>query len=169
MRSLEVTIEVTAEVETDAPADAAAEETRKTGMTEIEKEIEENINKGIMIIEVKAKNILLEVTRNNGMITGTETTGTEEMAKVVDEVENGTIIIKVKVMKTEVGVIDGINIRNIHPKAITQGPIIRTPIIINHHQWDIKVNINSHLYNTHPIIPRHNIQIHNHKHNPLKH
>ena len=168
MRILGVTIEVAVKAETDAPADAAAEVTRKTGTTEIEKEIEENTNKGIMTTEVKAKKILLEVAGNNGMKKGIETIGTEEMPKEGAKVEIG-IIIEVKVMEIEDGGVDGINIHNIHLKAIIQGPIIRTPIIIDHHQWDIKVNINSHLHNTHPIIPRHNIQIHNHKRNPLKH
>ena len=168
MRSFGITIEVTVKVETDAPADAAAEVAQKTGTTETEKEIEENTNKGIMTIEVKAKKILLEVAGNNGMKKGLETIGIEEMPKEGAKVEIG-IIIEVKVIETEVGGIDGINIRNIHLKAITQGPIIRTPIITNHHQWDIKVNINSHLHNIHPIIPHNNIQIHNHKCNPLKH
>ena len=152
MRILGVTIEVAVEAETDVPADTAVEGTQKTETTEIEMEIEGNINKGIMTIEVKPKKIRREVAGNSGMIMGTETIETEEMAKVVDEVENGTII-EIKVMGTEDGGIDGINIRNTHLKVIIQGPIIRTPIITDHHPWDIKVNTNSHLHNTHRILP----------------
>ena len=155
------------EAETDVPVDATAEVTRKTEMTEIEMEIEGNTNKGIMTIEVKPKKILLEVAGNSGMITGIETIGTEEMAKEVEEVKYGAII-EVKVIGIEDGGVDGINIRNTHLKVIVQGPIIRIPIITDHHPWDIKVSINSHLHNTHPIIPHNNIQIHNHKRNPLK-
>ena len=102
MRILGVTIEVTVKAETDAPADAVVVVTQKTGTTEIEKEIEENTNKGIMTIEVKAKKILLVVAGNNGMKKGIETIGIEEMPKEGAKVEIG-IIIEVKVMEIEVG------------------------------------------------------------------
>ena len=156
MTILGVTIKVAVEAETDVPADAEA--TLKTETTKIGMEIEVNTNKGIMTIEVKTRKISLEVTENSRMIMGIETIETEEMAKVVEEVKNGTIT-KVKVMGVEDGGIDGINIHNTHLKVIAQGPTIRTPIIIDHHPWDIKVSINSHLHNTHRIIPHNNIQI----------
>ena len=164
---LGVTIEVVVEAETDVPADAEAEVTLKTETTEIGMEIKVNTNKGIMTIEVKTRKIPLEVAGSSEMIMGIETIGTEEMAKVVEGVENGTIT-KIKVMGVEDGGIDGINICNTHLKVIVQGPTIRTPIIIDHHPWDIKVSINSHLHNTHRIIPHNNIQIHNRKRNPPK-
>ena len=84
----------------------------------------------------------------------------EEMAKVVEEVKNGTLT-KVKVMGIEDGDVDGINIHNSHLKVMPQGPTIRTRIITDHHPWDIKVNISNHLHNTHPTIPHNSTQTHN--------
>ena len=167
MKILGVTIEVEVEAETDVPMDVEVEVTLKTGTTETGMEIEGNINKGTMTIEVKSKKIPLEVIGNSGIITGIEIIGTEEIAKVVEEVENGTII-KVKVMGVEDWDMDGIHIHNTHCKVIAKGSTIRTPIIIDRHPWDIKVSINSHLHNTHSIIPHNNIQTHSHKCNPPK-
>ena len=132
------------------------EETLITGMIIKIEELAAVKDKGTFnIIEGKGKKIHFEGAKDNGMemtpITMIETTGIEipKVKVMLIGVEDGIIIIEVKdIVIGEEGE-DGIPISNITIQGINNKPNIQTQIIIVHQLWDINIDTQSHINNTH--------------------
>ena len=139
----------------EVPMAMETEETLITGMIiKIEEPAAVKDNGTFNIIEGEGKKIHLEGAADNGMemtlITVTETTGIEiPMVKVIlTGVEDGIIITEVKdIVIVEEGE-DGIPINNIIIQGINN-PNFQTQIIIVHRLWDINIDTQSHMSNTH--------------------
>ena len=114
------------------------DETRTIGTTETAEEIGENINKDTMITGDKGKITRPVVAGSSGII---RTIGTEEpKGKVAVEERSGTEV-KVKVMGTEAGVIDGTHTNNTLPQDITQAHTIKIRTTTAPRLWGIKPSI----------------------------
>ena len=85
------------------------------------------------------------------LVTVTETIGIEipTVKVMLTGVEDGIIIMEVKdIVIAEEGE-DGIPISNITIQGINNNPNFPTQIIIVHHLWDINIDTQSHMSNTH--------------------
>ena len=112
-------------------------------------------NRTLNIIEGRDKITHIEVDKDSGMVM-TQTTMTEKigieipMVKVIlIGVEDGIIITEVKDTVIVAEGEDGIPISNITIKDINRNPNFQIQIIIVHHQWDINIDIQSHMANIH--------------------
>ena len=140
----------------EVPVAMEMEETLITGMiSKIEEPAAVKHNGTSSIIEGVDKITHFENNEDSGMemtlITVTETTGIEiPMVKVIlTGVEDGIITIEVKdIVIGEEGE-DGIPISNIMIQGIKNKPNFQTLIIIIHNLWDINIDTQSHMSNTH--------------------
>ena len=140
---------------TEIPMAVELEETLITGMIiKIEELVTVKDNWNSSIIEGMDKITHLEVDEDNGMemilITVTETIGIEilKVKVILTGVEDGILIIEVKdIVIVEEGE-DEIPINNIMIQGINN-PTFQIQIIIVHHLWDINIDTQSHMNNTH--------------------
>ena len=101
-----------------------------------------------------------EVEEDSGMemtlITVTETVGIEipNVKAILTGVEDGIIIIGVKVTMIGAEGEDGILVSNKKIQGINKNPNFQTQVIIVHNLWDINTDTQSHISNTH--IPNNN-------------
>ena len=115
------------------------------------------------IIEGVDKTTHFEVDKDSGMemtlITVTETTGIEipNVKAILTGVEDGIIIIGVKVIMIGAEGEDRILVSNTKIQGINRNPNFQTQVIIIHHLLDIKTDTQSHMSNTH--IPNSNNNI----------
>ena len=141
---------------TEVPVAMETEETLITGMiVKIEEPVAVKDNRTHNLIEGEGKIIHFEDVENNGMemtlITVIETTGIKILTVkvILTGTEDGMIIIGVKdIVIVEEGE-GGIPISNIMIQGIKNNPSFQTQIIIAHHLWDINIDTQFHMSNTH--------------------
>ena len=140
----------------EVPVAVDKEETLIAGtIMNIEEPVAVKDNGTFNIIEGEGKKIRFEDSDDLGMemtlITMTETIETEiQMGKVIlTGEEDGTIMVEVKDIVIVAEGEDGIPISNITIQGINNNPNSQIPIIIIHHLWDISIDTQSHMSNTH--------------------